>query len=100
MIAWCIEKPEHHHVERNRPTFNVLDYHLQPCRKDDTLPDRLTTEPIKAGASKGHLISRADLNHMLDEYYKARGWDPKTGIPTRTKLGELGLGPVADQLNL
>ena len=35
---------------------------------------------------------------MLDEYYAARGWDLKTGTPTRAKLEELGLGYVADQL--
>jgi aldehyde:ferredoxin oxidoreductase len=29
---------------------------------------------------------------MPDEYYAARGWDVKTGVPTRAKLVELGLG--------
>ncbi|WP_243174674.1 aldehyde ferredoxin oxidoreductase C-terminal domain-containing protein [Desulfofundulus sp. TPOSR] len=28
---------------------------------------------------------------MLDEYYTARGWDPRTGAPTEEKLRELGL---------
>jgi len=59
-------------------------------RKDDTFPKRLMTEPIKAGASAGQLISQADLDAMLDEYYEARGWD-KNGTPTATKLKELGL---------
>ena len=67
-------------------------------RDDDTLPRRLMTEPLKAGASKGHLISQSDLDQMLDEYYAARGWDPATGIPTREKLAELGLEYVAGQL--
>ncbi len=67
-------------------------------RDDDTLPRRLMTEPLKAGASKGHLISQSDLDQMLDEYYTARGWDPATGIPTREKLAELGLEYVAGQL--
>ena len=69
-------------------------------RDDDTLPRRLMTEPLKAGASKGHLISQNDLDQMLDEYYAARGWDPATGIPTRKKLVELGLEYVAGQLGL
>ena len=69
-------------------------------RADDTLPERLMTEPLKAGASKGQLISRKDLDTMLDEYYSERGWDVKTGIPTRTKLEELGLAYVADELKL
>ncbi len=59
-------------------------------RKDDTFPQRLMTEPIKAGASAGQLISQADLDTMLDEYYQARGWD-KNGNPTAAKLKELGL---------
>ena len=59
-------------------------------RKDDTFPERIMTEPIKAGASAGQLISQADLDEMLDEYYEARGWD-KNGNPTPAKLKELGL---------
>lgn len=69
-------------------------------RADDTLPERLMTEPLKGGASKGHLISEDDLKAMLEEYYTVRGWDPKTGIPTREKLDELGLGYAADQLGI
>ncbi len=67
-------------------------------RADDTLPERLLTEPLKAGASKGHFISKAELAQMLDEYYAARGWDLSTGAPTREKLTELGLEYVADIL--
>ena len=59
-------------------------------RKDDRLPPRLMTEPIKGGASAGQLISQADLDVMLDEYYAARGWD-KNGVPTAAKLKELGI---------
>jgi aldehyde:ferredoxin oxidoreductase len=69
-------------------------------RADDMLPERLMTEPLKAGASKGHMISKDDLNAMLDEYYTVRGWDTKTGVPTRAKLTELGLAYVADALGL
>jgi len=67
-------------------------------RADDTLPERLMTEPLKEGASKGQLISKGDLKLMLDEYYTARGWDINTGAPTRGKLTELGLGYVADAI--
>lgn len=67
-------------------------------RADDTLPERLITEPLKGGASKGQVISKEDLKQMLDEYYTARGWDVKTGKPSREKLVELGLGYAADQI--
>ena len=67
-------------------------------RADDTLPERILTEPLKGGASKGHYISRDELDLMLDEYYAARGWDVATGAPSREKLAELGIEYVADQL--
>jgi aldehyde:ferredoxin oxidoreductase len=46
------------------------------------------------------MISREDLDKMLDEYYAAQGWDVKTGVPTRAKLTELGFCYVADELGL
>jgi aldehyde:ferredoxin oxidoreductase len=69
-------------------------------RADDTFPERLMTEPIPGGVSKGHFISREELKLMLDEYYIARGWDVKTGSPTRTTLKALNLEYAADVLNL
>jgi aldehyde:ferredoxin oxidoreductase len=58
-------------------------------RKDDTLPDRLMLEPLKGGASRNQVISPDDLNKMLDEYYTVRGWNIRTGVPTRLKLASL-----------
>lgn len=58
-------------------------------RKDDTQPKRLLKEPAPEGPPKGHTI---ELDQMLDEYYKLRDWDLRTGIPKRKKLRELGLG--------
>lgn len=66
-------------------------------REDDTLPERLLTEPIKSGSSQGHYISHEDLNKMLDEYYAVRGWTSK-GVPTKEKLTELGLEKAAEEL--
>jgi len=68
-------------------------------RADDDLPERLKTEPIPDGPSKGELISQKDLDFMLDEYYDARGWG-RDGVPTRAKLEELRLGYCADALGL
>jgi len=36
-------------------------------------------------------LDRADLAHMLDDYYEERGWDIETGHPTPEKLTQLGL---------
>ncbi|MGE5842924.1 MAG: aldehyde ferredoxin oxidoreductase family protein [Deltaproteobacteria bacterium] len=70
------------------------------ARKDDTLPERLMTEPLKAGASKGQFISKEELKKMLDEYYTERGWEVNTGKPTRKKLTELKLQYAADDLKV
>jgi aldehyde:ferredoxin oxidoreductase len=69
-------------------------------RTDDTLPERLMTEPLNTGASKGHVIRREELDTMLDECYSLRGWDVKTGTPTRAKMTDLGLAYVADALGV
>ncbi len=58
-------------------------------RKDDILPKRFLKETLPAGPSRGHTV---DLEPMLDEYYGARGWDVRSGIPEAQKLRELGIG--------
>ena len=57
-------------------------------RKDDTLPERLLKEPSPEGPPKGHVV---ELDQMLDEYYKLRDWDLKTGLPAKKKLRKLDL---------
>ncbi|MDX1709078.1 MAG: aldehyde ferredoxin oxidoreductase C-terminal domain-containing protein, partial [Desulfobacterales bacterium] len=55
--------------------------------KDDTLPKRMLTEPMPEGPGKGQVVQ---LNKMLPEYYRLRGWTAK-GIPSARKLKELGI---------
>ncbi|MBI2910231.1 MAG: hypothetical protein HYX92_21525 [Chloroflexi bacterium] len=43
-------------------------------------------------------VDRDKLNAVIDDYYRARGWHVDTGIPTREKLEQLGLGDVAAEL--
>jgi aldehyde:ferredoxin oxidoreductase len=66
-------------------------------RNDDTLPKRLM-EPLPDGAFAGKPFGPDILNSMLDNYYELRGWDKKTGLPTRATLDRLQLGYVADEL--
>ncbi len=68
-------------------------------RKDDTLPRRFLEEPIPEGPSQGMYTDEPTLNKMLDDFYALKGWDPKTGVPTREKLVRMGLEDVADCLN-
>ncbi|MBO3840856.1 MAG: aldehyde ferredoxin oxidoreductase family protein [Candidatus Brockarchaeota archaeon] len=56
-------------------------------RKDDTLPKRLLSEPLAIGPTKGQVV---ELDQMLDEYYRARGWDDE-GRPAKRTLEKLGL---------
>jgi aldehyde:ferredoxin oxidoreductase len=46
-------------------------------RSDDTLPKRFSQETI--GKSR-KIITKEELNQMLDEYYESRGWD-RNGVP-------------------
>lgn len=62
-------------------------------RADDTLPERFLYEPLpkECGPSAGSVV---ELEPMLDEYYCSRGWDLKTGAPTKEKLLELDLEEI------
>ena len=44
-------------------------------------------------------LSKEKLESVMDEYYETRGWNIRTGIPTKEKLEELGLGDVAHELS-
>jgi aldehyde:ferredoxin oxidoreductase len=54
---------------------------------DDTLPKRLLEVPSPSGTAKGKVC---ELDVMLPEYYKVRGWT-KDGVPTKETLKRLGL---------
>ena len=56
-------------------------------RKEDSLPPRMTEDPLPDGGSQG---SVCHLEEMLDEYYDVRGWT-RDGIPTPETLEALGI---------
>ena len=56
-------------------------------KKDDTLPPRMLNEAPTDGPSEGWVVQ---LEPMLTEYYRSRGWD-ENGVPKEQKLEELGL---------
>lgn len=64
-------------------------------KEDDTLPPRLLEESVTSGPAKGKV---AELDVMLEEYYKVRGWN-KDGIPTEEKLDELSIDKKSMALN-
>ena len=61
-------------------------------RKEDTLPPRLLTEAVPDGPSQGWV---SKLEPMLNEYYRARGWDEQ-GVPKAKKLAELELADLME----
>jgi aldehyde:ferredoxin oxidoreductase len=63
---------------------------------DDILPPRFTEDPMPDGPAKGKVYDI--LEPLKEAWYIGEGWDPKTGIPTRAKLQELGIGDIADDL--
>ncbi len=56
-------------------------------RKDDSLPPRMTREPLTGGAVQNQVV---ELQPMLEEYYRLRGWD-EDGNPTAETLARLGI---------
>jgi len=70
-------------------------------REDDRIPPiylQNTETPLPAREGERYLtdwfgkrLTREDFESILDAYYDERGWDLKTGIPTKDKVAELGL---------
>lgn len=60
-------------------------------RDEDTLPKKLK-KALVGGESAGLMITDGELEQSKNRYYLLAGWNVDTGIPTREKLTELGLG--------
>jgi aldehyde:ferredoxin oxidoreductase len=78
-------------------------------REDDTLTPEWfaqTKDNLPAPGPDGNFvpttraIDRDRFEKLKDAYYIERGWDLKTGVPTRAKLEELDLKDVADELGV
>ena len=65
----------------------LINLRLGITGADDTLPQRLLTEPRPSGGAAGVL---PDLDTMLVEYYGVRGWTPE-GVPSAARLEALSL---------
>jgi len=56
-------------------------------RSDDTLPGRTLTEPLSDGVAAGVGLTRDELDGMIADYYRARGWS----ADGRVDLAAIGL---------
>ncbi len=60
-------------------------------RDDDHPPKKFFKVAHTRGPNKGVKLEEKGFQKLLSGYYKARGWDEESGIPTEKKLKELGL---------
>jgi len=68
------------------------------CREDDTLSPAWFERLVGGQESLASPLDKTQWEALKDRYYQLRGWDIKTGWPTRAKLEELGMKRVADKL--
>jgi aldehyde:ferredoxin oxidoreductase len=76
-------------VKAGERVYNLERYYnnLAGFREgSDTLPERFLKEPSTQKGSKGHVC---ELDQMLEEYYRVRGW--VNGVVPESKLKELGI---------
>jgi len=64
-------------------------------RKDDESVIPYFKKPDREGIT----LDTDRFSELLDEFYELRGWNKRTGYPTREKLEELDLKEVADELD-
>ena len=95
MTEWGDAKFVRSAAERISHLRRAYNHRLGVTRKDENLPPRLLEEPMPTGPAKGGL---PDLDIMLDDYYKFRGCDRETGYPLESKLKDLQLDFVVDDL--
>jgi aldehyde:ferredoxin oxidoreductase len=80
----------------------VMDYYFnEPLKKGEVFfsPDGLMPGPDGELISRlGLTLDRDEYDRMLDEYYRLRGWDINTGLPTGAKINELGLNEIIPAL--
>jgi aldehyde:ferredoxin oxidoreductase len=65
---------------------------------EERLPDSGSEIRTSKGSGVLSALSKEKIDRLLDEYYELRGWNKRTGIPTRETLEDLQLDNVADEL--
>jgi aldehyde:ferredoxin oxidoreductase len=81
--------------ERGWNLKRAINNRLGLTAQNDRLPEQFQ-KPYADTQSDPGFVPR--FSEMLAAYYSARGWDPETGYPTRSKLIELDLDWVVNDL--
>ncbi|MBE0481129.1 MAG: hypothetical protein IBX68_09135 [Dehalococcoidia bacterium] len=86
---------------RGREADRISEHNFtKPLKFDLHNPGLLSPGPgDEVICKQGAVLDRDRFEALKDEYYALRGWDVSTGLQTRTKLNELGLGAVASDLH-
>jgi len=85
---------------RGRENDIISDYNFTKPLKFD-LHDPELLSPGKGDevvSRRGAVLDRDKFESLKDEYYSLRGWDVATGLQTRARLEQLGLGDIVDDL--
>jgi len=82
--------------ERGFTLKRMYNVRLGMSRKDDRLPQRITSLEFEEGGAQGHL---PHIGKMLADYYRIRGWSEE-GIPLPSTLTSLGLSHLCKDLPL
>ncbi len=82
----------------NRAHFLERNAHISKSGRSYDYPNaRFYEEPVPSGPGKGAIVTKEQIEFMLDEYYMSRGWG-KDGNPSKEVLFDLGLNEVAANL--
>jgi len=77
-------------------------------KEEDLRPPKMWFTPLKGPKGEEYplmdyygtrALTEEDVDGLIEDYYDERGWDPKTGIPTKEKLVELKLEDIAEDLS-
>jgi len=79
LTGWDYTQPELEEIANRIVTLTkVFNLREGATREQDTLPKRMFREPLNEGRD---VITVEELDFMLDEYYKLRGWDSQGRPP-------------------
>ncbi|MBW1697185.1 MAG: aldehyde ferredoxin oxidoreductase family protein [Deltaproteobacteria bacterium] len=65
-------------------------------RDDDTLPRRFF-RAFETGKNRGKALNEKKMEEMKTTYYRLRGWDTASGLPTAETLTTLELGDIVEK---
>jgi len=93
------------HGERISNLAKLINVREGFTRADDKVPE-VWFRPMESPEGRIEMqdyyqtkvLTKEDVDRLLDDYYEERGWDPKTGQPTKERLEQLGLKEYSEEV--